>query len=522
MTVPLLAVRDLSVSYDTRGGDVPVLRGVSFTIAAGESLGLVGESGCGKSTLALCLLRYLAPGGRVRAGQVSFRGQDIAGLSRAGLRAMRGGGIGMVYQDAISALNPAIPIGVQLAEARRYHRGDSWAQAAAAALAMLGRVRLPDPDRIMRAFPHQLSGGQQQRVVIAMALLAEPALLVLDEPTTALDATVEAGIVQLIAELQRETRMALLFVSHNLGLVAQVCERVCVMYAGEVVETGRTSAVFAAPAHPYTSGLIGCVPRLDGSGLSPIRGTVPALTALPPGCSFGPRCDGFTPGLCDRQPIGMHPSAEGATRCVRIGDVPPPAVLPAISRSLGSPEPMLVADGLEKHYLMDRRGLAATLLRRPVEQVLANRGVRLSAARGRTVAIVGESGCGKSTFARIVAGLERASAGTLLIDGSDMARRPVAQRSAAQLRALQMVFQNPDETLNPSYTVGRQIARVLRKLGGMRGRRAIAERVDALLAATRLSPDIARRLPRELSGGQKQRIAIARAFAGDPALLVAD
>ncbi len=521
MTAPLLEVRELCVSYDTRAGELPVLRRVSFTLEAGESLGLVGESGCGKSTLALCLLRHLAAGGRVRSGQVLFRGQDIATLSPGGLRTMRGGGIGMVYQDAMSALNPAIQVGVQLAEMRRFHCGEGWQQGRVAALAMLRRVRLPDPDRVMRAFPHQLSGGQQQRVVIAMALLAEPALLVLDEPTTALDATVEAGIVRLIADLREQTGMALLFVSHSLGLVAQVCERVAVMYAGELVETGATQPVFADPAHPYTQGLLGCVPGLDRPVLAPIRGTVPALNALPPGCSFGPRCDGFTPGLCDR-PIPMHPMAHGWARCVRIGEVAPPVPLPVPPRRPASLEPAVVADALEKNYLVDRRSLAGMLLRRPVDQVRANRGLSLSAARGQTVAIVGESGCGKSTFARIAAGLERASAGTLLIDGVDLARRPVAQRTADQLRGLQMVFQNPDETLNPSYPVGRQIARVVRKLGGVRGRRAVAERVDALLAATRLPPEIKRRLPRELSGGQKQRVAIARAFAGDPALLLAD
>lgn len=517
----LLEVRDLSMNYKVRSGEVPVLRSVSLTLMAGESLGLVGESGCGKSTLALCLLRHLAAGGWVRSGQVLFRGRDIAGLNRAELRALRGGGIGMVYQDAQSALNPAIPIGTQLAEVRRFHCGETWAQATDAGLSMLRRVHLPDPDRVMRAFPHQLSGGQQQRVVIAMALLSDPAVLVLDEPTTALDATVEAGIVALVTELQRQTGMAILFVSHSLGLVAQVCERVAVMYAGEIVEQGLTREVFAAPSHPYTQGLLGCVPRLDAPALSPIRGTVPALTELPPGCAFGPRCDGFTPGQCDAV-IPMLPVGDGAVRCVRVGEVSSPAVQPGPARPTDRTAPLLVSTAIEKDYLVDRRSLAGLLLRHPIERVRANRGVSLDAPRGRTVAIVGESGCGKSTFARIVAGLDRATGGTLLMDGVDLASLPVAKRTAAQLRALQMVFQNPDETLNPRYPVGRQIARVLRKLGGVRGRHVLAERVDALLAATRLPPEIKHRLPRELSGGQKQRIAIARAFAADPQLLVAN
>ncbi len=556
MAPPLLQVRGLCVSYRTRAGDLPVLRRVSFTLGAGESLGLVGESGCGKSTLALALLRHVARGGRVVSGQVLFRGRDIAEMSEGELRAMRGGGIGMIYQDAMSALNPALRLGVQLAEAGRFHRGQTWESAAAAAEAMLRRVRLPDPERILRAYPHQLSGGQQQRAVIAMALLAQPDVLVLDEPTTALDATVEAGIVALLAELQAETGMAMLFVSHSLGLVSQVCARVAVMYAGEVVELGPVSPVFRAPAHPYTRGLLGCVPRLDAPAsdtpaldmpaLAPIRGTVPPLDALPPGCAFGPRCGSFLPGLCDAGPVPMQrvgleaaggdghdgdqdlgpndglDTGQRQARCVRLGELAPEVAAPLPPRRAAKAGMALVAQGIEKHFALDRRGLAGMLLRRPWDRVQANRGLTLSAPRGRTVAIVGESGCGKSTFARIVAGLDSASAGTLLVDGVDLAQRPVAHRTAAQLRALQMVFQNPDETLNPSYSVGRQLGRVLRTLGGLRGRRAVRSRVAELLALTRLPAGIERRLPHELSGGQKQRVAIARAFAGDPALLVAD
>ncbi len=520
-----LELRGVSASYRTRAGAVPVLREVSLRIATGESFGLVGESGCGKSTLAMAVVRHLGRSGRVDGGAIMLAGRDLLGMTPAQLRAVRGTEIGMVYQDAMSALNPAIRLGTQLAEGLVVHRGAGWAEARAAAQAMLRRVRLPDPDRMMDAYPHQLSGGQLQRGVIAMALLTRPSLLILDEPTTALDVTVEASIVELIAELQRETRMSLLFISHNLGLVANVCDRIAVMYAGEIVEDGPAADVLRRPAHPYTQGLLSCIPTLQSSKLQarlrPIPGMVTAPRDRPAGCVFGPRCGHFVFGRCDTAPIPLLPAGpDRQARCVRLDEIAHDVTTgDAVLDKPAAADTILAARQLSKQYTVDNRSLAGAILRRPVRHVHANHDLSFETERSTTLAIVGESGCGKTTFARILAGLQTASSGTLLFDGADVAQMDLSRRGAARKRALQMVFQNPDETLNPSFSVGWQIGRAVRKLGHAA---SVRGRVAELLALTKLPPDISRRKPRQLSGGQKQRVAIARAFAGQPALVVAD
>jgi peptide/nickel transport system ATP-binding protein len=520
---PLLEMAGVSIAYRTRAGLMPAVSDVSLTIHEGEAVGLVGESGCGKSTLAMASLGYFGRNGRLTGGTIRFAGQDIAGLTRDELRRIRGPGIGIVYQEAMSALNPSLRIGNQLAEAVIIHRGLSPREAKDAACAMLAEMELADPERVMAAYSHQLSGGQQQRVVIAMALLAQPRLLLLDEPTTALDLTVEAGIIDLLMTLRRTHNTAMLFISHNLGLVGQICDRAAVMYAGEIVEGGEVQQMFARPRHPYTMGLMRCIPRPDlpraMQQLTPIRGQVPAPNERPIGCSFAPRCDHVRRGVCDQGVMllkQLDPDRIAYARCARVSEISSQQSIsgrggPATRRD----EDTLVAvTNLDKWYLLRGHGKGSA--------VRANHGLTFDSARGRTLAIVGESGCGKSTFANILVGLTAATAGEILFETTDLARLPVERRPVTLLRDLQMVFQNPDETLNPSYSVGTQIARAVRKLGVSKDRTSVKARVRALLGMTRLPAAYANRRPSQLSGGQKQRVGIARAFAGTPKLVVAD
>jgi len=518
---PLVELDGVSIAYRTRAGWVEAVTEVSLDINEGEAVGLVGESGCGKSTLALAILGHLGGRGAVTRGAIRFAGRDLADMKADELRRTRGRGIGMVYQEAMSALNPSMRIGAQLMETLIVHRGVSQTQAREAARAMLHEVKLPDPDRVMAAWPHQLSGGQQQRVVIAMALLPQPRLLLLDEPTTALDVTVEAGIVDLLGTLRRTHNTAMLFISHNLGLVGQICERVAVMYSGELVETGAVADMFARPRHPYTMGLFRCIPRPDlpreAQHLRPIRGQVSAPTERPPGCIFSPRCDHFQAGRCDTGRIPLESvdlDATAKVRCLRWKEIEPPPLDPREDAERVAGEDILLAvTDLDKVYQLRRAG-------GPV--VRANQKLNFRARRGQTLAVVGESGCGKSTLANILMGLTSATSGEIRFEAIDLAHLPVERRPPSLLRDLQMVFQNPDETLNPSYSVGTQIARAVRKLGVSRDRAGVQARVRALLAMTRLPAAFAGRRPRQLSGGQKQRVGIARAFAGSPKIVVAD
>ena len=512
---PILACRNLSISYAGRMGDVPAVVDFNLTLMRGEAHGLVGESGCGKSTVALAIMQYLGKAGRVVGGRILFRGRDLVAMRGEELRGIRGGAIAMIYQEPMASLNPSMTIGEQLIEVPMYHEDLGRRDAVVRAKAMLDRVRMADAERIMRSYPHQISGGQQQRIVIAMALLSNPELLLLDEPTTALDVTVEAGIVDLIRDISGEFGTSMLYISHNLGLVRETCDRVTVMYAGEAVEVGSVAGVFRAMRHPYTRGLFASmpVPSADkySRPLASIPGQPPPPRARPPGCLFGPRCASFVAGRCDSAPVPMVSidTPDGhASRCLRVDeiawDAAPESAAGNAAGSFG--EIVLKVKDLSKRY----------------RHVTANDGLTFDARRGETVAIVGESGCGKSTFARILMGLIQADSGSIDLAGLELSRLPVTRRSAATIRSLQMIFQNPFDTLNPSHTVGAQIARVIRKLGVLRDESRIRERVLELLDLVKLPREFAERRPRQLSGGQKQRVGVARAFAGDPAVVVAD
>ncbi len=523
---PLLEFQDVRISYFPRAGEVTVIPGLSFALGQGEALGLVGESGCGKSTVALSIMRYLGRTGRVTSGRILFEGQNLATMDEAAIRRLRGRRIAMVYQDPMASLNPVMTVGRQLMEVPMLHEGIGATAAREHALRMLEEVNLADPAGVFRRYPHQLSGGQQQRIVIAMALIAEPALLIMDEPTTGLDVTVEAAVLDLVRALRQRHDTAILYISHNLGTVARVCDRVGVMYGGELVEEGTLRHVFANPRHPYTRGLLDCLPTLGrdkrGAPLTPIPGQVGSPRERPIGCGFAGRCVHADPGRCLTAPVALSdvPGDERhRVRCVRAGELSPWARREAIAgtRDGTTARPTtLRVDRLRKVY-RPRKGWLG--MRRGSVRALNE--VDLQATQARTLAIVGESGSGKSTLARVLSGLETATGGQVHLGDTEVGAISIDRRSGPLRRKLQMIFQNPDSTLNPSHTVGYSIGRALRRLRHL-SRETTRLEVAHLLEVVKLPAELAGRKPHQLSGGQKQRVAIARALAGDPDIMVAD
>jgi peptide/nickel transport system ATP-binding protein len=511
-----LALEGLDVAYRRRGREQQVLRGVSFAVPAGGAYGLVGESGCGKSTLALAALGILPRAGRVGAGRIRVNGEDIATLDAAGLRRLRARDVSMVFQDPARALNPSLTVGRQMAEAYEV-LGTPNSAAQASAVAMLGHVRIATPERVMASYPHQLSGGQQQRVLIAMALAKKPALLVLDEPTTGLDATVESEVLDLIATLRREFSTALLLISHNLGVVARMCERVGVLYAGTLVEEGPAEALFADPRHPYTVGLLRCLPeagrRKDHGRLETIPGFLPALGRRTEGCIFAERCP-LADARCRSEPPPLRDLGGRVSLCHHAARVATPPLLAPENEQITAREarptaPVLTTDSLSKTY---RVGSAS---------VHALSGVTIALGAGETLGLVGESGSGKTTLARLLLGLASPDAGgQIRLDGARLAS-DAQRRSRAERKALQIIFQNPDSALNRAHTVRHLIGRVLTQLAGLKGF-SRERRLNDLVTAVRLEPRYLTAKPRQLSGGLKQRVAIARAFAGDPRVVICD
>jgi len=528
---PILECRDLCISYFTRAGEIPAVVDFNMTLNRGESIGLVGESGCGKSTVAMAIMRYMGSNGGIVGGEIRYKGRNMAEFSETELRNLRGNDIAMVYQEPMASLNPSLTLGRQLMEVPIYHDGATETRARERAREMLASVNLPDPDRVLDSYPHQISGGQQQRVVIAMALLSNPTLLLLDEPTTALDVTVEAGIVELIGQIAETFNTSMVYISHNLGLILETCDRLNVMYSGEAVETGRVVDVFNRMRHPYTKGLFDCIP-LPGTDkyqrpLVPIPGQLPLPHDRPPGCNFAPRCGFFQAGRCDAQAIPMSPvtGEEGhGVRCLRWTEIDWRAqqVEGESGDAIAFGKEVLRVENMRKYYELTDNSIAAMIRGNRVRYVKANEQIDLHAREAETVAIVGESGCGKSTFAKVLMGLETATDGTVEFNGDRVEAKSVHERTPQQLSSLQMVFQNPFDTLNPSHSVGAQIARVIRKFGIEKDKGKIEQRVMELLDLVKLPRDFARRRPRQLSGGQKQRIGIARAFAGRPSMVVAD
>ncbi len=525
---PILEIDKLSISFFTRLREIPAVMDFSVRVQPGEAVGLVGESGCGKSTVALGVMQDLGKNGRVVGGTIKFKGHDLSEMSDAELRDIRGNEIAMIYQEPMASLNPAMKIGKQLMEVPMIHEGIGEKEAYQRALEVVTDVRLPDPERMLNSFPHQLSGGQQQRIVIAMALMSKPSLLILDEPTTALDVTVEAAVVELVKDLGKKYGTSMLFISHNLGLVLETCDRLCVMYSGEAVERGSIEDVFDNMQHPYTQALFRSIP-LPGADknarpLVAIPGNFPLPHERPPGCNFGPRCDYFEEGRCDSQAIPMV-DVQGferhSTRCLKNEEIDwnAPITLAETKEKGEIGRVVLKMDSLKKYYEVAANALFGGGDKKVVK---ANETLSFEARESETLAIVGESGCGKSTFAKVLMGLETATDGQILLDGKNIEQTPIQKRNTQTVADVQMVFQNPFDTLNPSMTVGRQIMRALEIFGIGNSEADRRTRMLELLDLVKLPRAFADRMPRQLSGGQKQRVGIARAFAGGARIVVAD
>jgi peptide/nickel transport system ATP-binding protein len=530
MSAPLLDVRNLTTRFHTPRGTVHAVEDVSFTVNAGQTMAIVGESGSGKSVTAMSLMRMVRRPGRITSGQILFHGTDLLHMNEAQMRAVRGAGISLVFQDPMSSLNPAMRIRDQLAEAMLAHGKFSSVQARARSAELMELVGIPSPHARLADYPHSFSGGMRQRVMIAMAVANKPDLIIADEPTTALDVTIQAQVLDLLATLNRELGTAVILITHNLGVVARLCQRAAVMYAGRVIEQADVDTLFTDPRHPYTRDLLAATPRLTApreQPLVPIGGRPPDLSNPPTGCPFAPRCS-----LAEERCHTLRPpQANTEHRLWQCWVTDPqhghqsrlalPAAAPVAAPHING----ATGDGKAALLRLEQIGRffpsnGARLFRRTPEGVNAVDGVDLVVHRGETVGLVGESGCGKSTVAKVILGIIPATSGQLFYRGEDVthARGPALRRHR---RAVQLVFQDPYRSLNPRLTVGSMLREPLEVHDLAHGARA-KQRVIELLGLVGLESTVASRYPHEFSGGQRQRIAIARALAVEPELLVCD
>jgi peptide/nickel transport system ATP-binding protein len=517
----VLSVEDLSVTFRTPAGPLHAVHGVSFDLREAETLAIVGESGCGKSATALSLLRLLPTPPAEVTGAIRFEGDDLMAMPEEAVREVRGRRIAMVFQDPMSSLNPVRTIGVQMEEVLRVHLGLGRGAARRRSAELLDSVGIPAPVRQLDSYPHQLSGGMRQRVMIAMALSCEPRVLVADEPTTALDVSIQAQILELLRTVTAERGTSMILISHDLSVVAGLADRIAVMYAGRIMETGATGAVFAHPRHPYAKGLLECIPRLDRPltrRLVSIEGGLPDPLGAPAGCPFAPRCE-FVMDRCrtEMPPLEAKAPDQRAACWADLSSVTPrtgvagePAPAPARAA-----EPLVRVEDLEVHF-----PLGADLPLRRRRALRAVDGVTFDVRRGETLSIVGESGCGKSTTGRALLRLVTVTSGRVVFDGEDLL--PLAGDALRRLRPrLQMVFQDPYGSLDPRMSVRDLVGEPLR-VHRVTGGRLVGRRVLELLEMVGLPAGAADRFPHQLSGGQRQRVGIARALALQPSLLVAD
>jgi peptide/nickel transport system ATP-binding protein len=523
----LLEVRDLQTYIYTRRGVVKAVDGATFSVRRGETLGIVGESGSGKSMTCLSILRLVPePGGRIVGGRIVFDGHDLLAKSPEEMRRLRGSRIAMILQDPMASLNPALTVGAQIAEALTLHRGLRGRALDTRVLELLRQVRISDPERRVHAYPHQMSGGIRQRVAGAIAISCQPSLLIADEPTTSLDVTIQAQYLRLLKEIQRATNLALVFVTHDLGIVAKLCDRVAVMYAGRIVETGTTREIFNRPRHPYTIGLLNCLPTLrrGREPLAAIEGQPPDLAAVPAGCAFAPRC-GLAEPRCRQTPPPLEAAGvEHRVACFRAADTaalargaPATVATTAPTAAAAEGDVVLEARELTKHFPLVR----GAVFGRTIGTVKAVDGVDFVLRRGETLGLVGESGCGKTTTARLVLCLERPTGGGVFFRGRDVHALPPGQRGEYR-RAVQAVFQDPYSSLNPRLTIGTTVGEPLAQTRPELSRAEVAERIAASLERVGLRPRVAHDYPHELSGGQRQRVALARALTTSPECILLD
>jgi peptide/nickel transport system ATP-binding protein len=529
MADALLEVRDLRSYIYTRRGVVKAVDGASFSLGRGETLGIVGESGSGKSMTCLSILRLTPePGGRIVGGEIVFDGEDLLAKSGEEMRRLRGSRIAMILQDPMASLNPALTVGEQIGESLRLHRGLRGRTLHARILELLRQVQISDPERRVRAYPHQMSGGIRQRVAGAIAISCQPSLLIADEPTTSLDVTIQAQYLRLLKEIQAATGLALIFVTHDLGIVAKLCDRVAVMYAGRIVETGRTRDIFNRPRHPYTIGLLSCLPSLarGREPLAAIEGQPPDLAHVPPGCAFAPRCALARPE-CERARPPLEEAGEGhRVACLRAEETAvlgrarvhaPAAGSGEAAAEAGAGDVVLEARGLGKHFPLFR----GVIWGRQVGTVKAVDGVDFVLRHGETLGLVGESGCGKTTTARLVLRLERPTAGHVLFRGRDVHALHGPELGEYR-RAVQAVFQDPYSSLNPRLTIRKTVGEPLLETEPGLAKAEVADRVAQSLERVGLRSRIADDYPHELSGGQRQRVALARALTTNPQCILLD